>query len=140
MTDCSTTPRRKLSTRERLKVFEDAKGICAECERKIRAGDRWIVEHKRALGLGGEESEKNRKLFCGWCADEKTHGPEGDISNIAQAKRRKAKHVGAKAKKPWNPKWRKPMRGPPVLREPPLDPEYDALPYGGPLQTKEIIE
>lgn len=95
MTDLATTPRRKLSTRDRLAVFERAGGICVLCSRKIAAGERWIAEHIRALGLGGEDAPDNMAPAHEACARAKTNGRDGDLARIAKAKRVKAKHIGA---------------------------------------------
>ena len=45
--------------RVRLRVFTAADGHCYLSGRKIRPGEKWEVEHKLALSLGGEHRESN---------------------------------------------------------------------------------
>lgn len=98
MTDVSTTRRRKLSTRDRLRVWEKFGGVCqGPCGRKLSANDKWIAEHPIPLGLGGTDDREVLELWCEWCADNKTHTE--DIPRIAKAKRQKAKHLGIKQPK-----------------------------------------
>ena len=49
----------KVSPRVRLRVFEAAGGICHLSKRKIQPGEKWELEHKIALILGGEHRETN---------------------------------------------------------------------------------
>jgi hypothetical protein len=94
--DVGTTPRKPLTPTQRLKLFEAWHGCCCICERKIQAGEKWIDEHIRPLGLGGTNYLDNRGPAHVTCADAKTHGKDGDLSKIAKAKRMKMKHVGIK--------------------------------------------
>lgn len=45
--------------RVRLRVFEAYGGRCYLSGRKIMAGDKWEIEHKLAIILGGENRESN---------------------------------------------------------------------------------
>lgn len=45
--------------RVRLRIFEKHSGVCYLSGRKIRAGEKWEVEHVLALSLGGEHRESN---------------------------------------------------------------------------------
>src|SRR6185312_4194683 len=45
--------------RVRLRIFERHEGRCYLSGRKIMPGDKWDVEHKQALSLGGEHREGN---------------------------------------------------------------------------------
>lgn len=93
--DLGTTPRRKLSTRDRLKVFEAHGGVCALCGGKIDGSrETWIVEHLRALGLAGEDAPENMAPAHEHCAAAKT---KDDVARIAKAKRVKVRHIGARA-------------------------------------------
>lgn len=94
MTDVGTTPRKPLTPRQRLALFERFSGICPLCSRKIEAGEPWIDEHMRALGLGGGNEDANRAPVHKACADAKTYGPEGDLAKAAKAKRQKMRHLG----------------------------------------------
>lgn len=99
--DVGTTERKPLTPRQRLALFERFSGICQLCSRKIEAGEPWVDEHLRALGLGGGNEDANRAPFHKACADAKTYGPEGDLAKTAKAKRRKMAHLGIrKAGKP----------------------------------------
>lgn len=45
--------------RVKLRVFERHNGICYLSGRKIMPGDKWELEHIKALSLGGEHRESN---------------------------------------------------------------------------------
>jgi 5-methylcytosine-specific restriction protein A len=91
--DLGTTPRKPLTPTQRLKLFEDHKGKCGICGLKIQAGEKWIDEHLRALGLAGSNDMENRAPAHVKCAADKT---KQDVSDIARAKRRKMRHLGIK--------------------------------------------
>jgi 5-methylcytosine-specific restriction enzyme A len=97
VTDVPTTPRRAMSQTRRLRIWEAAKGICILCEQKIDGvREAWIVEHKIALGLGGEDTDDN----CGPAHEDCRRAKDKiDVPAIARAKRRKAKHLGIKKRK-----------------------------------------
>lgn len=87
-----TTPRRAMSKQRQLRIFEARKGVCFTCREPIDGvREKWFIEHERALGLGGEDTDAN----C-WPAhfECKSAKDKADIAAIAQAKRRKAKHIG----------------------------------------------
>lgn len=88
--DCPTTPRRKLSPRERLAIFERCKGICT-CGRKVQTGEKWQADHPRALGLGGADNPDDLVVLGKCCFPDKN---AADASMIARAKRIKARHIG----------------------------------------------
>ncbi len=88
-----STPRRSLSTRERVRLFELHNGDCHICKGKIFAGQVWDVEHVIPLCWGGADDDANRKPAHRRCHKEKT--PE-DVHLLAKAKRRRAKHIGIK--------------------------------------------
>ena len=94
MSDVGTTARKKFTPTQRLKIFEAAKGVCALCNQQIKAGDAWIVEHLRPLGLGGSNDKENTVPVHAQCAHSKTFGETGDLSQIAKAKRVKMRHLG----------------------------------------------
>jgi 5-methylcytosine-specific restriction protein A len=83
------TARRPLSPMRKLRLFEDAGGICHICDLKISG--KWDVEHKIPLALGGLDDETNMAPAHRACHAPKT---AEDVANIARAKRRKAKHLG----------------------------------------------
>ena len=120
--DVGTTPRKSLTPTQRLKMFENHKGICILCSTRINAGDLWIDEHIIPLGLGGTNEFDNRGPAHKACADAKTHGEAGDIATIAKAKRAKMKHLGiseSRTPMPFGKKspWKKKFDGTIVRRD-----------------------
>ena len=118
MTDVPTTPRRHMSPARRLRIWEREKGICCLCSRKIDGvRESWIIEHKRALGLGGEDTDENCAPAHEDCRRAKD---KQDVPAIAKAKRMKAKHLGIRKRSIMagsrDSKWKKPFNGPAVLR------------------------
>ena len=93
MTDVGTTPRRALSPSRRLRIWEQHGGICVLCQAKIDGvREKWIVEHVRALVLGGADDDAN----CGPAHEScRRVKDKTDVADGARAKRRKAKHIGA---------------------------------------------
>ncbi len=95
--DVRTTGRRKLTPHRRLQVWEKTGGTCVLCERRIDGPrERWIVEHIRALELGGEDDLSNMGPAHEACAFAKT---QDDHRRTARAKRQKIRHIGAEASK-----------------------------------------
>jgi hypothetical protein len=91
--DVGTTSRRKLTPHQRLRVWEKTGGVCVLCEGKIDAvRERWVVEHLRALELGGADDFVNMGPVHEACALEKTRD---DHRWAARAKRQKIRHIGA---------------------------------------------
>lgn len=92
------TPRRSMSEKRRQHIFsENCTGHnvapCCICSRSIhRRNDRWIVEHKRALGLLGKDVNTNCGPAHYDCAQVKTHTE--DLPRIRKAKRQQARHEG----------------------------------------------
>lgn len=90
--------RKRLSTRDRLRCFEDGEGKCHICGLPIQTGEPWEVSHPRPLALGGEDTRANRRPAHKTCHAKLTAGE--DIPRIAKAKRQRANHIGAKAPSP----------------------------------------
>lgn len=91
--DVGTTHRRKLTPCRRLQVWEKTGGVCVLCDRRIDgARERWMVEHIRALELGGEDDLSNMGPAHEVCALAKT---QNDHRCAARAKRQKIRHIGA---------------------------------------------
>lgn len=91
--DVGTTPRRSLSGRRRLQAWERTGGTCVVCGLIIDGvRERWIVEHIRALELGGADELDNMGPAHEACGLEKTRE---DHARAAWAKRQKIKHLGA---------------------------------------------
>ncbi|MER2267588.1 HNH endonuclease [Methylobacterium oxalidis] len=93
--DIGTTPRSCLSPRQRLQAWERTNGKCVVCGERIDgARERWIVEHIRALELGGADELANMGPAHEACGREKTRD---DHARTARAKRQKLRHIGATA-------------------------------------------
>lgn len=91
--DVGTTKRRSLSGHSRLKARERTGGVCVVCDQPIDGvRERWIVEHIRALELGGADEIENMGPAHDMCGREKTRD---DHARSAQAKRQKIRHLGA---------------------------------------------
>lgn len=97
MTDVGTTRRKAMSPTRRLRIFEQHGGVCVLCGNKIDGvREKWIVEHPRALGLGGADDDAtNTGPAHETCRREKD---PVDMRAIAKAKRQKIKHLGIKPK------------------------------------------
>lgn len=92
--DVGTTPRKPLSPRDRLAMWERHKGICVTCKMKIDGvREKWIDEHVIPLGLGGSNDLSNRGPAHLACAKVKT---QNDVKAIAKSKRVKQRHLGIK--------------------------------------------
>lgn len=91
--DLGTTPRKPLTPTQRLRLFEEYKGICVLCTNKIHAGEPWRDEHLRALGLAGTNAWDNRAPVHIKCAKIKD---KDDLPRIAKAKRQKMSAFGMK--------------------------------------------
>lgn len=89
----------RLSTTRRVKVFEDARGLCHICEQKI-FGKEWEVEHVIPLALGGADDESNMRPAHTACHAGKTRD---DNASWTKAKRVRAKHIGAHRKRTYWP-------------------------------------
>ncbi|MEZ0167552.1 HNH endonuclease [Microvirga sp. TS319] len=126
--DVGTTRRRKLTPRQRLKVWETTGGVCVLCGRTIDAvRERWVVEHLRALELGGQDDFGNMGPAHDTCARDKTRD---DHRRAAHAKRQKIQHLGAEAPKRQlpcgrNSPWKRTISGWIVAREVPRRAQED---------------
>lgn len=89
------TTRRRISTTERVKIFQRHDGTCHLCGGKIGPGEAWDVSHDIPLELGGADDDTNRKPAHRKC--HRDHTAKVDAPTIAKAKRREAVNMGAKA-------------------------------------------
>lgn len=105
--------RREFSRKVKLAAFKRAKGKCEKCGMWLHVG-RVHYDHVTPDGLGGEPTLENCAVLCKWCHGGKT--AKHDVPMMAKADRLKAKHIGAKPKRPWGGKFRKLMSGEVVLR------------------------
>lgn len=112
--------RRTWSERQRLALFLKHEGRCHLCGGKITPGEKWEVSHEIPLELGGADDDENCKPAHFKC--HRVHTAEVDIPAIAKAKRRQARHLGAKppSRRPLpgskGSKWKKKLDGTVVPR------------------------
>lgn len=93
MSDIATTRRRSMSPTRRLRIWEAHSGKCCICHQPIDGTrEPWIVEHVRALALGGADEDSNCGPAHAYCAEAKTH--DQDMPAITKAKRQKMKALG----------------------------------------------
>lgn len=102
--------------RVRVRVFERYEGRCYLTGRKIRAGEKWQIEHRIALANGGENREGNLAPALVEPHAEKT---KADVALKSKIARTRAKHLGLwKAKtRGFDQRLRKRMDGTVELRE-----------------------
>lgn len=81
----------KIPDRVRVRVFERHGGRCHSCTRKIQAGEKWTLEHLKALINGGENRESNLGITCSWCLPYKN---AQDVSTKSRNYRVKKRHLG----------------------------------------------
>jgi 5-methylcytosine-specific restriction endonuclease McrA len=97
------TPDAKPPPSVRLRTFDRYDGFCYLTGRKIRAGDKWELEHIKSLRNGGENRESNLAPALVDPHKEKT-AQERDEG--AKADRIRKKHLGLyRSRSPMN--WRK---------------------------------
>ena len=84
--------RRRITPRQRTKIFTDAGGVCHICGGKIAGSERWDVEHVIPLSMGGDDDFNNMRPAHAACHRSKT---TDDAGNLAKARRVEAKHIGA---------------------------------------------
>jgi 5-methylcytosine-specific restriction endonuclease McrA len=75
-------------------IFYRAGGLCHICGEKIGLAERWEIEHRIPLALGGDEAKGSLNLQP---AHARCHSAKTSVDawNNAKAKRREAKHIGA---------------------------------------------
>lgn len=89
--------RRRFTAKQNLEFFLAHKGECHICGGRINAvTEKWEREHLIPLALGGADDESNMRPAHVKCHREKT---DSDVTAIAKAKRREARHFGAKQPK-----------------------------------------
>jgi 5-methylcytosine-specific restriction enzyme A len=79
----------------KVAAFKRAAGKCEHCTARLYVG-KFHYDHRIADGLTGEPTIENCAVLCIACHGEKT--TKHDVPTIARAKRREAKHIGAKPK------------------------------------------
>lgn len=111
-------PRKRLTPKQMLQMFLDAKGICCLCGQKINSVKEAWDEHVNPLWLNGDNAAPNRAPAHEKCASAKT---AREAALRAKIRRTAEKHQGAKkSSKPMpcgrNSPYKKTMRGKVVPR------------------------
>lgn len=124
----ANTPRQRMTTKRRQHIFSEnctAHNVapCCLCGAPVhRHNDKWIIEHKRALGLLGPDTNPNCGPAHFNCGEVKTH--KQDLPRIRKAKRQQARHEGTKpvsggfkvpANTAYSWKWRRYVKAQPVI-------------------------
>jgi len=91
------TKRKPRNAKERARLFKLFGGRCYLCGGQIDGiREAWEIEHRTALELGGADEDHNLSLAHAKCHKSKTRD---DVGMIARAKRREARHTGARVPK-----------------------------------------
>jgi hypothetical protein len=86
--------RARLSTKQKVALFDRHCGVCHICDQPIVPGQRWQVSHVVPLALGGKDVDSNRApAHKRPCHEWQTRVT--DLPAIARAKRARARHIGA---------------------------------------------
>ena len=85
--------RRSLTRLQRIRVFDDADGICHLCGCKIHSSQDWQADHIIPLGLDGPDTPDNMRPAHVDCHKAKSSVDKGQI---AKAVRQRANHLGIK--------------------------------------------
>jgi 5-methylcytosine-specific restriction protein A len=109
--------RKEFSTRTKALAFQRANGKCDECGIRLQPG-KIAFDHIIPDGLTGVNDLGNCNVLCIPCHKRKT---VSDVGNIAKAKRREARNIGANKSR--NPlpggklsKWKRKITGEVVRR------------------------
>jgi 5-methylcytosine-specific restriction endonuclease McrA len=99
----------KVPPRVRLRVFERENGLCHLTGAKIKPGDKWDLDHRIPLILGGEHRETN--LFPA-LVDPHRRKTATEMAVKSKIARVKKKHLGIdKPKSGFSQRFRKKMNG-----------------------------
>ena len=85
------SPDSAIPPRVRLRVWDACGGRCAICQRKLRAPDKWDLDHTVALINGGGHRESNLQDACSWCHRDKTNADVAEKAKTAAVRKR---HLG----------------------------------------------
>ena len=83
------TPRR-VTDKQRVRLFQAAGGCCCTCGHKIRSGEVWHLDHLIALVNGGTNDDENLQVLCRNCHTPKTRA---DAALAADGRDKAVAHV-----------------------------------------------
>lgn len=86
--------RKRLSARDREKLYDEHKGICHLCGGVIDPDQGFEVSHPIPLAAGGDDVPSNRAPAHKRCHRRQTS--EIDAPRIAKTRRQRQKHIGAR--------------------------------------------
>lgn len=89
------TRRREFPAKVKVAAYERSGGRCESCTAPLAVG-KFHYDHRVPDALGGEPTLENCDVLCNACHGAKTASQ--DVPAIAKAKRREARHIGAKAR------------------------------------------
>jgi 5-methylcytosine-specific restriction endonuclease McrA len=94
MQEGGMTKRRSITKAMRVRIFDAAKGLCHLCRLPINApaGEKWEVEHVKALWEGGADAESNMAPAHVDCHATKS---KAEATPRAKSTRQRARHIGA---------------------------------------------
>jgi 5-methylcytosine-specific restriction protein A len=87
--------RKRLSARERERIYDSTYGCCDICLQPIWLGERWEVSHRIPLAAGGEDAPENRFPVHYKCHRRQT--AEVDAPLIAKTRRQRQKALGIRS-------------------------------------------
>lgn len=91
------TKRRSIGRVMRTRIFDRDGGVCCLCGLVIDAPkQKWILEHRKPLWLGGADDESNMAPAHYHCAIEKT---KAEAPVKAKSDRVRARHLGIKKRR-----------------------------------------
>ena len=88
------TPRERLTDADKARLFVERGGQCWRCTKRLRPGDRWIVEHLIALENGGTNDWENLGIT-GMCC--KASKDARDHAQAGKQRRTATKHLVSKS-------------------------------------------
>jgi 5-methylcytosine-specific restriction protein A len=99
----ATHDNQAIPARVKVRVFDRAGGVCAECTLPIVGKLLPAYDHIQALINGGKHEEYNLQLLCVPCHAVKT---KADVAEKATTYRKRSKHLGLKKPRTMT-RWRK---------------------------------
>lgn len=109
------TPREYLTDQQKARLFVERGGQCWKCTRKLRPGDKWIVEHVLALENGGTNEWSNLDITCENCLPAKNAEDHGKAAKSRHVRTYHTVPNSQRDKRQGFKGWRK-FDGTPVFR------------------------